>query len=376
MATPSERGVALLIGGQVHDDWESYDVDSDLLVPADAWHVSLGLRDGELPPSVYAGAPVEVQVAGQRVMRGRVDEISHEISRAEHRLSLSGRDGAADLVDCSAPIFVKRQAALADIVAALTRELGVKKVRIDADKSRTREKINVEPGDTAWDALVHAAEANGLWPWFEPDGTLVVGGPDYSRPAVATLLLRRDGYGNNVLSLALRQSIADRYSHLTVLGQAHGTEQEEGRHDVKAVARDRQMQAIAYRPKIVVDHEADSVAVAQDRARKLIADARLKGLNLTARVPGHVIDAAGEAGDGQLWTPGQRLRVVSEAHDIDGIYFLIGRRFTGGRHEGAQTELRLVEDGTWVLDAHPHRRKHRRGKNGIDDGSDGLENGQ
>ncbi len=49
----------------------------------------------------------------------------------------------------------------------------------------------MEPGDTAWDALVHVAEANGLWPWFDPDGTLVVGGPKYDAPEQATLILAR-----------------------------------------------------------------------------------------------------------------------------------------------------------------------------------------
>jgi prophage tail gpP-like protein len=358
----------LLIAGQSHEDWATYDVDSDLLIPADAWHVTLGLRDGRLPPAVSAGALVEVRVGDERVMMGRVDEVTHQISRHEQSFSLSGRDKAADLVDCSAPIFVKQQATLGEIVAALTKPFGITKYRIDADRRRVREKVNVEPGDAAWDALAHAAEANGLWPWFEPDGTLVIGGPDYSRPEVATLILRRDGQGNNVESLALHRSIAERYSHLTVLGQTHGTAQEEGKHAIGATFKDAEMLAIAYRPKIIVDHESDNAGVAEDRARKLIADARLKGFALTARVKGHVIVAPGQPTDGKLWSPGQRVHVVSELQGLDGTYFLIGRRFTGGRSEGAMTELRLVEDGTWVLDAHPHKRRHRRGKNGIEPG--------
>lgn len=368
MPTPSDTKMRLLVGGQYHEDWESYDVDSDLLIPADAWRVTLGLRQGELPPEASAGAPVEVRIGDERVMTGRVDDVTHRVSKREHDFALSGRDKAADLVDCSAPIFVKRQATLKEIVAALTKSFGITKTRIDADSTRIREKVNVEPGDTAWDALAHAAEANGLWPWFEPDGTLVIGGPDYSKPEVATLILRRNGKGNNIESLEVHKSIAERYSHLTVLGQTHGTAQEEGKHAIGATFKDAEMVAIAYRPRIVVDHESDNAGVAQDRARKLIADARLKGFMLTARVKGHAIVAPGQESDGKLWTPGQRIHVVSEPHGLDAACFLIGRRFTGGRHEGAMTELRLVEDGVWVLDAHPHKRKHRRGKNWIEQG--------
>lgn len=361
-----------IIGGHMHDDWESYEIDSDLLTPADAWHLTLGVGAGErsaanttigLPAEVTAGAPVQVKIGGSTVLTGRIDEITHRVDKRSHTLTLSGRDGAAVLVDCSAPVFVARLVSLDEIMVKVVRPLGITKTRLDADATRRREKINVEPGDTAWEVLAHAAEANGLWPWFEPDGTLVVGGPDYSKPPVGELILRYNGQGNNVLSLDLRRGIAERYSHLTVLGQTHGTSQESGKHALSAAEKDEEMAAIAYRPKIVVDHESDNAATARDRARKLLSDARLRGFTLTATVKGHRLLAPGTASDGVLWTPGQRLRVRSEPHGIEAIFFLMGRKFCGGKGCGATTELTLKEDGVWTLDAHPHKLVHRRGKN-------------
>ena len=38
---PSEA-IKLMIGSEVHADWESFEVDSDYLTPADAWHVARG----------------------------------------------------------------------------------------------------------------------------------------------------------------------------------------------------------------------------------------------------------------------------------------------------------------------------------------------
>ncbi|UXZ48441.1 phage tail tape measure protein [Cupriavidus gilardii] len=157
--------MSLLIGGKVHSTWSSYDIDSDLLIPADAWQVELGLPRGEFPPVVTEGERVEVRIGQDKIMTGRIDEIAHRVSRGGHTLSLSGRDGAAILVDCSAPIFVSKQASLQDIVANVVKPLGISRIRIDAAAVATREKVNVEPGESAWDALVHAAEANGLWPW-------------------------------------------------------------------------------------------------------------------------------------------------------------------------------------------------------------------
>lgn len=360
MPTPADK-VQLLIGGQMHEDWESYDIESDLLTPADAWRVTLGLHGGELPPDVVAGAPVEVRVGSETVMVGRIDDPDHLLSKTSHTFTMSGRDGAAVLVDCSAPVFVARMSTLADIVAKIVRPLGITKILIDSEATRSREKINVEPGDSAWDALAHAAEANGLWPWFSPNGTLIIGGPDYSIPEVATLIMRKNGKGNNIESLSKRESINGRYSDVTVLGQTHGTDTEPGKHALRATARDSGIDW--YRPKVVVDHEADSTAVCRDRARKLVADSRLNALTLTAIVNGHSIVAPGQPSDGKLWVPGQRVRVFSEPHKIDGVYFLMARKFTGGRSEGSRTELTLKEDGVWILDAHPHKRKHRRGKN-------------
>ncbi len=355
--------VQLLIGGEVHTDWDHYDVDSDLLTPADGWHVSLGPRGGVLPASVRPGAAFELRVGADPVMVGLVDDPEHDVSKAGQHFRLSGRDGAAVLVDCAAPVFSAQMVGLEEIVAKLVRPLGITKVRIDADNSRTREKVNVEPGDSAWRALANVAEANGLWPWFAPDGTLVIGGPDYTAPPVAMLVMRKSGRGNNTLRLVEHRSLQGRFSHVTVLGQARGTRTEPGRNGLKYTAQDTSV--TVYRPYVVVDHEADSLAVCQDRARKLIADGRLRGYSLTATLAGHRIRATGQPSDGLLWTPGQRIHVVSEPHGIDRVFFLMGRRFSGGRNEAPTTTLTLKEDGAWVLDAHPHKNRYRRGRNHV-----------
>jgi len=354
--TSTNDKVSLLVGGHVHSDWTSYEVDSDLLTPADAWRVDLAHPHGTLPSEVVEGATIELRLGTDTVLVGRIDTIDEDVGKDRDTLALTGRDNAAILVDCSAPVFVSRQVSLEQVMANVVRPLGLTKIRVDADTTYASDKINVEPGDTAWHVLANVAEANGLWPWCDPDGTLVIGGPDYTTPPVATLILRLDGKGNNVISLRRNRSMAERYSQVTVLGQAHGTSVESGRNAIKATATDSSVSV--YRPHIVVDHECDSAAIAQSRARKLLMDSRLKGLTLTAQVRGH------RTSDGVLWKPGQRVHVISEPHNIDGIFFLMGRRFSKGRGGmGTTTTLTLKEDGVWTLDAHPHQKKHRRGKN-------------
>lgn len=360
MPTPSDRDrIQVLIDGKAHERWDSAEIDSDLLVPADAWQVSLGTAgEQSLPSAVVPGVPVQIRVDGDLVMSGRVDAVSRAVSVGRHDLSLSGRDGAAALVDCSAPIFVARQIGLADVVAKVVREFGVERIRIDAIATRRREKVSVDPGDTAWDVLANVAEANGLWPWFEPDGTLVVGGPDYTTAPVATLVLRRNGT-TNVERLDERRSVVGRHSRVTVLGQTHGTETEAGKNALRASVDDTGVSW--YRPRIVEIH-ADSTAVCESRARKLVSDARLSGYTLSATVKGFRIVAPGEPGDGLLWAAGQRVHVISEPHGIDAPMFVMARRFSASRAGGTSTELTLKEDGVWAIEAHPHKRKQRRSK--------------
>lgn len=354
--------VSLNIGGQAHSTWESYEIDSDLLIPADGWQFTIAARGQKLPANVVAGAQIDVRVGDDLVLTGRIDSIKQSVRKTGRSYQLTGRDMAAQLVDCSAPVFVRKMSTLREIVTSIVRPLGITKVRLQTTASgATREKVNVEPGDTAWELLRNAAEAEGLWPWFDPDGTLVIGGPDYSTPPVAVLICNEDG--SNVELMERTDNVADRFSEITVLGQTHATQEEGGKHNLRGSAKDT---GVTWsRPKIVVDHETDTAELCNERAAKLMGDSRLKGFEVNVTVQGHRIDAPGEPGDGKLWQPGQRVWIKSDVLDLDGVFFLMARKFMRSRGYGTTTELTLKEDGVWVVAAHPHKNKHRRGRNEL-----------
>lgn len=354
---PTQNEVTLSIGGVTHSKWQSYDIDSDLLVPADGFSMTLAPGGRPLPSNVEEGAAFTLRLDDELVMTGFIDDIGIATGKGRHSVNLTGRDAAGQLLDCSVPVFSARRLQLPAIVARFVRPLGITDIRIDAEKTELRERVNVEPGDTAWDALQHAAEANGLWPWFEPNGQLVVGGPDYSTPVVANLVQRVSGVGNNVEDVQSSKSQSGRYSEVTVLGQAPGSYIEDGKNEIRATAKDTAVKR--YRPRTVVDHEASTPAIARNRARKLIADSRLNGKSITVRVRGHRTES------GKLWMPGMRVDLDFELHSIKGVHFLMGRRFLRSKTDGTTTELRFKEDGVWVLDAHPHKRKYRLGRNQV-----------
>lgn len=379
--------VSVIVGGKVHSDWSGYGIDSDFLIPADAWSMRLGLPAGIFPEGVARGVPVQVRVGPDVVMTGRIDRVSRTVSRDQVSLSVNGRDGAAILVDCASPLLTSRQASLEEVIAQVVRPLGIKNIELHAESSIRNDKITTEPGERAWDILLRACAGRGLWPWFRPDGTLVIGGPDYTAAPVATLVMRRSGKGNNLLSLTDESSMERSFSRLTVLAQGHahstnkkkelgiidvsGSESltvtesvdatdteintglpETGQHGLQFTVEDPTV--TYYRPQVIVMHDADGLEQVRYRARKAMADARLEGYSLIARVQGH------RTSDGVLWEPGQRIHVISEPHGIDAVYFLMGREFTGGRPGGAVTTLRLKEDGVWIPDAFPKKKKGRK----------------
>ena len=338
MPTPNNT-VTLMINGKTHGQWTNYDIVSDLLTPADDFSVTLGRPVDAVPTAVKEGDKVEVRVGGDTVLSGRIDRVHTTTEKGNKTLTIQGRDDAGILLDCSAPLFNAQDMDLNQIIEKIVKPLGLSKIRIDAAKTNKTHKVQIEPGSRAWDALTQYAEANGVWPWMEPDGTLVVGGPDYTTAPVAELVLRVSGDNNNIK----RRNMAARYSEVTVLGQSHT-----GKHNIKATVKDESLKL--NRPLIVTEPDVDSQAEAERKAKKRLADSRLEGLTITAVVQGHRTD------DGTLWQPGQRINVLSEPDGIDSVYFLIARTFVGGRGQGTETVLTLKEDGAWVLDADPPKK--------------------
>lgn len=381
--------VSVIIAGKAHADWMTYQIDSDFLIPADQWSMTLGLPSGKFPADVKRGAAAQVKIGADTVMVGRIDNVQRSVSRGQVALSLSGRDSTAILVDCASPVLTARQVTLEEVIAQVVRPLGITNIRLQAESSIRNDKVTVEPGERAWDTLMRACAGRGLWPWFAPDGTLLIGGPDYTTAPVATLIMRINGQGNNLLQLSDTSSIERSFSQLTVLGQGHahttkksslaivdvdspdavtveddtdtddsqdttvGTA-ETGFHGMKAVVSDPSISY--YRPQVLVMHDADSQEQIQYRARKAMADARLAGYALNATVHGH------RTSDKVLWAPGQRIHVISEPHEIDAVFFLMGREFNLSRSGGTTTTLRLKEDGVWIPDAFPKKKKKRNAK--------------
>ncbi len=225
-----------------------------------------------------------------------------------------------------------------------------------AENNPTLDKVDIDVGETAWNAAMRCANSAGLHLWFEPNGELIVGGADYSTPPVATLCCMKDGKRNNFEQADLTFDVSNRFSEVTFLAQSHGKQGQDNKNDLKWVYHDPDM--TTYKPKTVVVSDVDNLEALQKWAKKYIADSMLEGFTLTIVVPDHKMQ------DGTLWQPGQRVHVICEEYAIDAIFFLMGRRFMLSRNAGTQTELRFKQDGIWTPDAYNAKAEKARKRKG------------
>lgn len=371
---PYENDVVVEIDGKSHNNWKSYDIDSDFLIPADAFAFDIGVPSDSTVLPDYSGAEVKVHINDTLVMTGIVDTVQHGISKTNRTYRLNGRDRASVLVDCSAPITNVKGLTVLDAVKKIVEPLGIKQVQLKAENNPLLDKVDIDVGETAWNAAMRCANSAGLHLWFEPNGVLIVGGADYSTPPVATLCCMKDGSQNNFEQADLSFDVSNRFSEITFLAQSHGKQGQDNKNDLKWVYKDSEM--TTYKPKTVVVSDVDNLESLQKWAKKYIADSILEGFTLTIIVPDHKMQ------DGTLWQPGQRVHVICEEYDIDAIFFLMGRRFMLSRQGGTQTELRFKQDGIWTPDAYSakaekaRKRKGKKGKKKKNNGELWASNGQ
>ena len=371
---PYENDVVVEIDGKSHNNWKSYDIDSDFLIPADAFAFDIGVPSDSTVLPDYSGAEVKVRINDTLVMTGIVDTVQHGISKTSRTYRLNGRDKASVLVDCSAPITNVKGLTVLDAVKKIVEPLGIKQVQLKAENNPLLDKVDIDIGETAWNAAMRCANSAGLHLWFEPNGVLIVGGADYSTPPVATLCCMKDGSQNNFEQADLSFDVSNRFSEITFLAQSHGKQGQDNKNDLKWVYKDSEM--TTYKPKTVVVSDVDNLEALQKWAKKYIADSILEGFTLTIIVPDHKMQ------DGTLWQPGQRVHVICEEYDIDAIFFLMGRRFMLSRQGGTQTELRFKQDGIWTPDAYSakaekaRKRKGKKGKKKKNNGELWASNGQ
>ncbi len=381
MRDPRFHSVSLRVGGKLIRDWTAYDIALDMLTPADAFSLSFPRASKEVFDLVAPDEEVEVRLDDTVVLSGFVDEREVSLSSSSgSRITVEGRDRTGRLVDESMPLMdlaglgIKElaeracgigdpelsEAWLSEVILSnaenrrLLRGRASKLARVSkepaivTDIDEAKDRRHVEPGETRWKVLEYFLHKAKLLAWSTADGkALVVGLPNYDQepqyrffvPSVDSNRARE----GNVVSYSLRDSVADRFSAVRVVGSA--------RLDPRRDQKDPAGQYLAEakgtgfkRPKrlIVQDDDIRGPRQARVRAERELAERDATGHHLEIEVVGH-----GQGGrEPVIYAPDTMAVVEIEDLGIRAEYLITSVHFRLSRQDGETTALKLVQKGT------------------------------
>jgi len=334
----SERA-SIVIGDVEYKNWVSYEVESDLLTPADAFSFEVGSLTPDRLLLAYPGQKVTVKVGSELLIVGRLDEASVRYSARDLSLQVTGRDQAAALVDCSVKTEWNFYSMSLEAVAKKVLAYYGIAASVDASDG-AKEKISqvkAQPGETAWEFLDRYARRQEVLMWFRPDGTFALQAPNEGSSELTFGYFLNTPVGTNILEGDVRWNIAERFSQVTVLGQEADFEGETSQPT--ATQTDSEIEGLGlFRPLVIVDSEAENTQAADRRARWERDRRRADGLTLTYTVRGH-------QQDGRLIVPNKIALVMDERCGISGSYLITAARYSCSKDSGPRTRVTLRRKG-------------------------------
>lgn len=311
--------IALRVNGEEYSDWLSAEVSFSLddgastfqLTVSERWQNYFFRRWQQW--KIQAGSAVEVFIHGTLVLTGYVDVHEATLGPEDHTVSIGGRSKSGDLVDSSVMHeggFRWTGANIGDICKEVCEPFG-----IDVNDSVGLPSIatfQIDAGTTAWEVLQRMAEKTGALVVPQPGG-----GISFERTSTKALPFAL----NCPQGITVRNDLSERFSEISVRGQAHGFD-----FDALAAAQtagDALDNAIArYRPRILAAMGETDGATAQQVAEWTKARAVGDSLSVSVNLPTF------QDPDGNIWWPNTLVRVQSQPLNIDRELLISSVRFS------------------------------------------------
>lgn len=291
--------VALIVNGKRYSGWKSIRITRGIEAVAGAFELTVSDRwdlRGQSWPIVEEDE-CQVTFDGVPMITGYVDGRDISYSASDHSFTVSGRDKAGAMVDCSAVLdrWNFKSVPLLDLITKIAAPFDVlvwldASVREGLPLPKPPAKFTVDPGEKAFEVIDRACRLAGVLP--VSDG---VGGLRLTRAGSArctTALVE----GENILSAAGSYKATERYRRYIVRGQHQATDDWSGASvaAVKGEATDptvrRSERVLLIRPERGVTQEsAKSRAAYEAKVRAARGDA------VTVTVQGW------SQGSGELW---------------------------------------------------------------------------
>lgn len=360
--------IKLLVNGLEFAGWKRARITFGCDAIAGSFDLSVSDRwsgdgdDGVQAWPIHEEDECKIVVNGQTLIDGWVDKRSLSYGPEERSLSVSGRDRAGILVDCSALLksFSFKDLSILDVAQRLCEPFGIsvsldpsvspKMITLTAKKHagsvtgagssgkrtglktpKAPKKFVLDPGDTAFNALDKACRIAALVPISDQAGGIILTRTGSARAQVDLI------EGGNILSASAEFNAATRYRRYIVRGQHPGADDFFGKPaaSVSAEATDvmvsRLDRVLVIRPESAVTAES-----AQSRAAWEAKTRAARSNEVT------VVVAGWTQGDGlPLWPINALVNITSPAIGVRGQMLITEVRLSIDDSAGELAELTL-----------------------------------
>lgn len=373
IGTPSHNISVIVDGVQIHD-WETYEITSDMLTPADSFslRIPFGRRVWDL---CRGDRPIRVLIDDVVVLSGFIDE--RLVPEDDEAVEIIGRDRVGRMVDESAPginfsgltmkALIEKLAApwFTKVTFSNVRNRTIRRGRGRKAKAGTEPLIlfaqkkigtHIEPGQTRWQVIETLCSQAGALAWSSGDGTeLIIGEPNYNQepqfrffmPAANSKRIDQ----STVLGMGVRERTADSYSRVIVVGSGTGTAANYGASVTSRYGEARDNPAtpegdgdrFSAPKRLIAMRSVNSVAEADELAEREMdrRDAHARGLTARCAAHGQVVAGAFTT----IFAPDTIASVEDERTGTKGAYLITSCTYRSGRR-GEETTMTLVPSGT------------------------------
>lgn len=353
--------LALVVNGTRYNAWKSIRVTRSMESLSGSF--TLEVRDqlgDEEPWPITEGDACRVQIDGDTVIDGYINDDDISGSSSGTSLSYSGRDRAAELVDCSAVLdhWTYYDVNPLEFAKKLARPFGIKVTQQPGLVLSKVKKLVVSPGDTVFEAIRKAAGDDGVL--IVSDGA---GGIRITRTAAARASALVEG--ENIKAYSLRRSGGDRFHRYIVATQAAATDEASG--DSTRVRGEAVDDGVKRTNRVLLIRPEKGYSVADARAR---ADWEARIRAAKSRSPSITV-VGWRQPNGLLWAPNALTYVKSTRMRIDGDLLISQVDYSIDDQGGELTQLKLVRPDAFV----PEPTKATVKRDGVRGGWPELANG-
>lgn len=215
--------ISLLVNGRNYSGWKTARVTRGIESISGGFELSVSERweAGAAPWPIYEGDECTLSLAGQRVITGYVDKRNVSYGAGEHSLSVSGRDKAGALVDCSylGPPWEWARTPVLKVAGDIAAQQAVS-VSLAAGLALgpAPAKTSADPGDSCHSVIEKLCRKAGILAVSDGAGAVVLMRPGFVRASTALV------EGENILSASADFDGSSRFRRYVVLGQHQATD--------------------------------------------------------------------------------------------------------------------------------------------------------